>query len=89
MDITDLIKVTIANGYRIGKEEAYMECGVVSGEISERKARKLYGSPFIEAVAKGEFKPCRLAGGAKVIKYYNTLDWLKFKAEKQINASIN
>lgn len=88
MDLTDLIKVTIVNGIRIGMEEAYRECGKVSGELSYRQAKKLYGTPFVEAEAKGDFKPCRLAGGAKVIKYYDTLEWLKYKAEKQINAQI-
>lgn len=58
--------------------ETLRELGVISGEISERQARKTYGKPFIEAVASGKIRPVRVGVGKTATRHYritDILDW--------------
>ena len=58
--------------------ETLRELGVISGEISERQARKTYGKPFTEAVAAGKIRPVRVGVGKTATRHYritDILDW--------------
>lgn len=58
--------------------ETLRELGVISGEISERQARKTYGKPFVEAVAAGKIRPVRVGVGKTATRHYritDILDW--------------
>jgi len=58
--------------------ETLRQLGIVNGEISERQAKKVYGKPFIEAVAAGKIYPVRIGTGRTATKHYriaDILDW--------------
>ena len=50
--------------------------GIVNGEITERKARQVYGKPFTDAVAAGLLKPVRVGAGKTATKHYRLNDIL-------------
>lgn len=64
-----------------GAAEALRLAGVTSGEISERKARNIYGKWFTDAVAAGRIKPVRVGAGKTSTKHYRITDILAYKAE--------
>ena len=58
--------------------ETLRQVGLISGEISERQARKTYGKPFTDAVAAGKIKPVRIGAGKTATRHYriaDILDW--------------
>lgn len=56
--------------------EVLRQLGMSSGEISERQARKVYGKPFVEAVAAGRIRPVRVGAGKTATKHYRIADIL-------------
>ena len=56
--------------------EVLRQMGVSSGEISERQARKIYGKPFVDAVAAGRIRPVRIGAGKTATKHYRVIDIL-------------
>ena len=56
--------------------EVLRQMGVSSGEISERQARKVYGKPFVDAVAAGRIRPVRIGAGKTATKHYRINDIL-------------
>ena len=59
--------------------ETLRELGVISGEISERQARKTYGKPFTEAVAAGKIRPVRVGVGKTATRHYRVVDILDWQ----------
>lgn len=59
--------------------ETLRQVGLLSGEISERQARKTYGKPFADAVAAGKIRPIRIGAGKTATKHYRILDILEWQ----------
>lgn len=76
MDGSRMIQSWIA----VGAAEALRLAGVSDGEISERKARNIYGKWFTDAVAAGRIKPVRIGAGKTATKHYRITDILAYKA---------
>ena len=70
-----------ANEAQMIVSEVLRQLGIVNGEISERKARQVYGKPFTDAVAAGLLKPVRVGAGRTATKHYLLTDILTRKAE--------
>lgn len=83
-----LIEKSIANGYRMGREDALQELGFSAGEISERKGMMLYGLWFREAVANGSLKPSRIGNGVRANRYYSTKEVLAYRAKMEVKAQL-
>ena len=79
-----MIKAWIA----VGVAEGLRQIGAVSGEISERQARKTYGSWFTDAVAAGHIKPVRIGYGKTATRHYLVTDILAYKAVCYTPASL-
>lgn len=77
MDAGRMIQSWIA----VGCAEGLRLAGVTSGELTERKARKIYGKWFSDAVAMGHIKPCRIGTGKTGTRYYMVTDILTYKAQ--------
>lgn len=65
-----------ANEAQMIVTEVLRQLGIVNGEISERKARQVYGKPFTDAVAAGLLKPIRVGAGKTATKHYRLNDIL-------------
>lgn len=72
----------------VGAAEGLRQAGYVSGEISERQARKTYGSWFKEAVAAGHIKPSRIGYGKTATRHYLVTEILAYKAKSLTPAEL-
>ena len=68
--------------------ETLRQLGMASGEISERQARKVYGKPFVDAVAAGMIRPVRIGSGRTATKHYRVLDILALQAQASTPATL-
>ena len=59
--------------------ETLRQVGLISGEVSERQARKTYGKPFTEAVAAGKIRPVRVGTGKTATRHYRIVDILDWQ----------
>ena len=59
--------------------ETLRQLGMADGEISERQARKIYGKPFVDAVAAGKIRPIRIGAGKTATKHYRIIDILEWQ----------
>ena len=85
MEIGKKIITTIAEEAVI---RALTTLGLTSGEISQRKARDLYGKWFLDAVNAGRITPCRVDEGHCGTKHYRIADILTIKAHDMAQAEI-
>lgn len=68
--------------------ETLRQLGMADGEISERQARKIYGKPFVDAVASGKILPVRIGSGRTATKHYRILDILALQSQSYEPARI-
>lgn len=62
--------------------------GVSSGEVSQRKAEKVYGTYFRELVKSGRIRPTRVGDGAKGTRWYSVEDILTCQATDAAKATL-
>lgn len=62
--------------------------GLSSGEISQRKAEKVYGSYFKELVKKSRIRPTRVGDGVNGTKWYAVEDILTCQATDAAKATL-
>lgn len=72
-----------------GAAEAFALCGVTSGEVSERQARKVYGTWFREAVEAGRIRPVRVGVGRTATRWYSIAEILAYKAAAITRAELS
>jgi len=71
-----------------GATVALQRAGLISGEISEREAFKVYGSWLRHAVADGRIAPHRHGSGRTSKKLYNIAQILALKASDEASAVL-
>ena len=84
MSLTTLIQTCI----ELGTASALETLGITSGEISQRKARDVYGKWFSDADRSGRIRPCRIEEGRAGTRWYRVVDILSLKAEDSVPASL-
>lgn len=62
--------------------------GISSGEISQRKAAKVYGKYFVEAERQGRIRPCRIEEGHAGTRWFRVADILKMKTQDLAEAEL-
>ena len=62
--------------------------GISSGEISQTKARAVYGKWFVDACKDGRIQPCRIESGHRGTRYYRVTDILKLKTQDAASAQL-
>ena len=60
----------------------------ISGEISQRRARDVYGKYFMDADRAGRIRPCRIEEGRAGTRWYRVVDILKLKAADAARAEL-
>lgn len=82
--LQSLMKTCIA----IGTAETLVTLGVSSGEISQRKALKVYGKLFSSYVNAGRIRPSRIEEGRTGTRWYRITDILTQKAIDAATAEL-
>ncbi|MBQ1524139.1 MAG: hypothetical protein IIZ55_03265 [Firmicutes bacterium] len=62
--------------------------GLTAGEISQRKAGRVYGKWFIDAVNAGRIYPCRVENGRAGTKWYSITEILRVKTYDAARAEL-
>ena len=83
-NLETLIKTCVS----LGAAETLVTLGISSGEISQRKARDIYGRYFTEAAKAGRIRPCRVEDGRAGTKWYRVTDILELKARDAARAEL-
>lgn len=82
------IERLITTCVQLGAAQTLELLGLTSGEISQRKARDIYGKYFTDAVAAGRLHPCRIEAGRGGAKKYRVVDILSLKAADSAKAEL-
>ena len=78
----------ISTCVELGSARTMESLGVTSGEISQRRARDIYGKYFTDAVSQGRLRPCRVEDGRAGTKWYRVVDILALKAYDAARAEV-
>ena len=72
----------------LGATLALENLGIVSGEMSQRKAHRVYGKYFDSLVECGRIKPTHTEAGHAGTKFFRVADILQCKVEDRADAHI-
>lgn len=75
----DALERLISTATELGAAQAMINLGLTAGEISQRKAGRVYGKWFIDAVNAGRIYPCRVENGRAGTKWYSITEILRAK----------
>lgn len=78
----------IATAAELGATIALQRVGQISGEISEREARRTYGMWFKRAVDEGRIQAHRTGMGTNSKKLYNVAQILALRASDEASAQL-
>lgn len=73
------LEILIESAVELGSAKAMVALGLSAGEISQRRARDIYGKYFLDAVKSERIRPCRIEEGRCGTKFYRIEDILKLK----------
>ena len=74
------LEILITTCIELGSARTMETLGVSSGEISQRKARNVYGKYFTDADREGRIRPCRIEEGRAGTRWYRVVDILALMA---------
>ena len=83
-NLETLIKTCV----ELGSARTMEALGVTSGEISQRKARDIYGKWFMDADREGRILPCHIEEGKAGTRKYRVVDILTLKAADAARAEL-
>lgn len=72
----------------LGSAKTIEALGLSSGEISQRKARDIYGKWFVDADRDGRILPCHIEEGKSGTRKYRVVDILALKAQDAARAEL-
>lgn len=82
------LDIIIRSAYAHGFADASVMLGVTAGEISQRKARELYGKWFSDAVHNGRIRPVRVDNGHRGTKRFLVTDILALRTSDAAKAQV-
>lgn len=82
------LNTLISTCVELGSARTMELLGVTSGEISQRRARDIYGKYFMDAVSQGRLRPCRIEEGRAGTRWYRVVDILELKAADAARAEL-
>lgn len=78
----------IETAAELGAARVLETLGLTAGELSQRKAREIYGKWFTDATAAGRLAPCRVEDGRAGTRWYRVTDILKLKTYDSARAEL-
>lgn len=82
------LETLISTCVELGSAKTMEALGVSSGEISQRRARDVYGKYFTDADRAGRIRPCRIEEGRAGTRWYRVVDILALKAADAAKAQL-
>lgn len=82
------LETLISTCIELGTAKTLETLGISSGEISQRKARDIYGKYFTDADRAGRIRPCRVEDGRTGTRWYRVVDILALKAADAAKAEL-
>lgn len=82
------LEILIQTCVELGSAKTLETLGLSSGEISQRKARDIYGKYFTDADREGRIRPCRVENGKCGTRWYRVVDILALKAQDAVKAEL-
>lgn len=82
------IETLITTCVELGSARTLEALGISAGEISQRKAKAVYGKWFIESERMGRLHPCRTGAGKTATRWYRVADILARKAADCAEAEL-
>lgn len=82
------LEILIQTCVELGSARTMETLGITSGEISQRKARDVYGKYFMDADKAGRIRPCRVEDGRAGTRWYRVTDILALKAADAAKAEL-
>lgn len=82
------LEILITTCIALGTAQTLETLGVSSGEISQRKAKAVYGKYFTDAERNGRIHPCRIEDGKSGTRWFRVVDILKLKAMDASKAEL-
>ena len=79
------LETLITTCVELGSAKAMINLGVISPEISQRRARDIYGKYFTDAVKAGRLRPSRVETGRAGPRWYLVSEILALKAQDALN----
>ena len=82
------LEILILTCVELGSAKTLETLGLTSGEISQRKAKDVYGKYFTDADRDGRLRPCRVEDGRCGTRWYRVVDILSLKAQDAARAEL-
>ena len=82
------MKQLIQDAVELGATLALERLGLTSGEVSQRQARKVYGSYFDLLLEQRRIAPSHIEPGHAGTKFYRVADILQCKVEDRTPAEL-
>lgn len=82
--VLDLVKTATETGVALALETL----GQSAGEISQRKARDIYGKWFADAERDGRIRPARVDNGRNGTRHYRVVDITRLKTADLVRAEL-
>ena len=69
----DNLERLVQSAAEMGAARVLETLGLTAGEISQRKARSIYGKWFTDAERNGRIRPCRIDDGRNGTRHYRVV----------------
>lgn len=83
-NLEELVKSAAATGAAMVLETL----GITAGEISQRKARDIYGKWFTDAERAGKIRPARVDNGRNGTRHYRVVDIQELRTKDLMRAEL-
>lgn len=84
----DYLEDIVKSAAAAGAAAALEALGLTAGEISQRKARNIYGKWFTDAERAGRIHPCRVDEGRNGTRRYRVVEIQELKTKDLIKAEL-
>lgn len=84
----DYLEDIVKSAAAAGAAAALEALGLTAGEISQRKARNIYGKWFTDAERAGRIRPCRVDEGRNGTRRYRVVEIQELKTKDLIKAEL-
>ena len=84
----DTLNEIVKSAAKAGAMEALEALGLTAGEISQRRARDLYGKWFTDAERSGRIRPARVDDGRNGTRHYRVVEIQQLKTADLVKAEL-
>ena len=86
--MNDVLGEIVKSAAKAGAMEALEALGLTAGEISQRRARDLYGKWFTDAERSGRIRPARVDDGRNGTRHYRVVEIQQLKTADLVKAEL-